>query len=88
MGSSDRIMDYFGKWHGLPDITQLKHIARLGLPTETDLAQEISNGDHLRAAELEEVRREAIADLVEGRVLMFPLEQAGGIQAWATDIAS
>ena len=50
-------------------------------PEEGNLRQEVEYGNRSRAGKFEnEVRGEAIADLVRGRALMYPLEQAEGLR--------
>ncbi|CAN0580224.1 unnamed protein product, partial [Laminaria digitata] len=68
-----------------PDIAWLEQIARVGVPVdvgpEGNLEQEIAHGNHSSAETFEEeVRGEAIADVVRGRALIFPLEQAERIR--------
>ena len=47
----DRIVDFFCKRHGFPDIERLEHIARVGVPMDVepagDLEKDIAYGTHL-----------------------------------------
>ena len=75
----DRTVERISKRHGLPDMGRLEHIARVGVSVDEepggDLEKEITCGNHSSATEFkDEVRGDAIADLVRDRALVCPLE--------------
>ena len=75
-----RIVGCFGKRHGFPDIGRLEHIARVGVPVGVEpggnLEKYVAYGNHSNAGKWEdEVRGEAIADLVRCMALIFPTSE-------------